>query len=195
MGNTRDGCRVVSWRIGLTIAMLLAVLASGWSVWTHSNVSPDQTVAKRPDYILRNYEIVSLDSEGKEAFTLRGPELQRDVGAKSMTLITPLFLVPDRSGAYWEVRAKHGFVPEDGKELRLRGDVVATSPAQVPPPTRIETAELNLFPRANRATSTVAVTVTRPGLTMRGRGLEADFNRKQVALLSDVHARYVSSPH
>lgn len=181
----------MSWRVGLTIALLLAVIASGWSVWTHSGNSPDPAATKRPDYVLRNYEIVSLDSDGKEAFTLRGPELQRDLGAKSMTLLTPLFLVPDRNGAYWEVRAKHGFVPEDGKELRLRGDVVATSPAQVPPPTRIETAELNLFPHANRATSTVAVTVTRPGLTMRGRGLEADFNRQQVALLSDVHSRYV----
>ncbi|MFS8137902.1 MAG: LPS export ABC transporter periplasmic protein LptC, partial [Thermomonas sp.] len=129
--------------------------------------------------------------DGKEAFTLRGPELQRDLGTKSMTLLTPLFLVPDRTGAYWEVRAKNGFVPEDGQELRLRGNVVATSPAQVPPATRIETSELNLFPRANRATSTVAVTVTRPGLTMVGRGLEADFNRQQIALLSDVHSRYV----
>ncbi|MEO6226989.1 MAG: LPS export ABC transporter periplasmic protein LptC [Thermomonas sp.] len=182
---------VLSWRSGLTVFLLLAVIASGWSVWRYSSSTPDQTVAKRADYILRNYEIVSLDSDGKEAFTLRGPELQRDLGGKSMTLLTPLFLVPNRNGAYWEVRANQGFVPEDGHELRLRGDVVATSPAQVPPPTRIETSELNLFPRTNRATSTVAVIVTRPGLTMRGRGLEADFHRQQIALLSDVHSRYV----
>ncbi len=184
----------MSWRLWITIGLLLAVITSGWSVWRHSEGTVDPAAAKRPDYVLRDYEIVSLDSDGKEAFTLRGPELQRDLGAKSMTLLTPLFLVPDRNGAYWEVRAKHGFVPEDGRELRLRGDVIATSPVQVPPPTRIETSELNLFPRANRATSTVAVTVTRPGLTMRGRGLEADFNRQQVALLSDVHSRYVPAP-
>ena len=181
----------MSWRSGLTVALLLAVIASGWSLWNHAAEAPDPNAAKRPDYVLRDYEIVSLDTDGNEAFTLRGPELQRDVGVKSMSLVTPLFLVPDRNGAYWEVRARQGFVPEDGKELRLRGNVVATSPSQVPPPTRIETSELNLFPRANRATSAVAVTVTRPGLTMRGRGLEADFNLQQVALLSDVHSRYV----
>lgn len=198
MGSIPNGKQLMgaalSWRGGLTIVLLLAVIASGWSVWTNSNNTASPATVKRPDYVLRGYEIVSLDSDGKEAFTLRGPELQRDLGAKSMTLLTPLFLVPDRNGAYWEIRAKHGFVPENGKQLRLRGDVVATSPAQVPPPTRIETAELNLFPRANRATSTVAVTITRPGLTMRGRGLEADFNRQQVALLSDVHSRYVPAP-
>ncbi|MDQ3038812.1 MAG: LPS export ABC transporter periplasmic protein LptC [Pseudomonadota bacterium] len=180
----------ISWRGGLTLALVLAVMASGWSVWKYSNATDTKGVAKRADYVLHDYEIVSLDSDGKEAFTLRGPQLQRDLGAKSMTLLTPLFLVPDRNGAYWEVRAKRGFVPEDGKEIRLRGDVVATSPVRVPPQTTIKSSELNLFPRANRATSTVTVTVTRPGFTMRGRGLEADFNRQQVALLSNVHSRY-----
>ena len=181
----------MNWRGGLTIILLIAVIASGWSVWRHSGEAPDAVIAQRPDYVLRDYEIVSLDIDGKETFTLRGPQLQRDLGAKSMSLLTPLFLVPDSNGAYWEIRAKQGLVPEDGKELRLRGNVVATSPAKVPPQTRIESSELNLFPHDNRATSSVAVTVTRPGLTMRGRGLEADFNRQQVALLSDVQSRYV----
>lgn len=184
----------MNWRGGLTIILLLAVIASGWSVWTQSSDSTETVIAQRPDYVLRDFEIISLDNEGKEAFTLRGPELQRDPGAKSMTLLTPLFLVPDRNGTYWEVSATHGFVPEDGKELRLRGKVVATSPMQVSPQTRIQTSELNLFPRENQATSAVAVTVTRPGLTMRGRGLKADFARQQVALLSDVHSRYVPAP-
>ncbi len=144
--------------------------------------------------MLHDYEIVSLDSQGKESFTLRGPRLQRDPGAKSMTLETPLFLVPDRHGAYWDVRAQRGLVPDDGKQLQLRGQVIATSPAQTPPPTRIETEQLNLFPSENRATSTATVTLTRPGLTMRGRGLQADFDRQQVSLLSDVRTRYVPTP-
>lgn len=181
----------MSWRGMLTVALLLAALACGWSVWRYARGTHTATLATRSDYVLHDFELVSLDSEGKESFTLRGPRLQRDPGAKSMTLSTPLFLVPDRNGAHWEVRAQQGNVPEDGKELRLRGNVVATSPASVPPATRIRTEQLNLFPRTNRATSREAVTVTRPGLTMRGRGLEADFNRQQVSLLADIHSRYV----
>lgn len=181
----------MSWRGFLTVVLLLAALASGWSVWKYSRGATTAGLATRSDYVLHDFELVSLDSEGKEAFTLRGPRLQRDPGATSMSLATPLFLVPDRNGAYWEVRARQGNVPEDGKELRLRGNVVATSPATAPPPTRIQTEQLNLFPSTNRATSEVGVTVTRPGLTMRGRGLEVDFNRQQVFLLADVHSRYV----
>jgi len=184
----------MSWRTGLTLVLLLAAIACGWSVWTFSGAGAQSTATTRSDYVLHDYELVSLDSQGKESFTLRGPRLQRDPGAKSTSLETPLFLVPDRNGAYWDVRAQRGLVPDDGKQLQLRGRVIATSPAQVPPPTRIETEQLNLFPSENRASSPAAVTITRPGLTMRGRGLQADFDRQQVSLLSDVHTRYVPTP-
>lgn len=183
----------MTWRTGLTWLMLATALGSGWSVWRHAGRAPGVPGATRSDFVLHDFELVSLDREGKQAFTLRGPHLQRDPGAKSMTLATPLFLVPDRNGAYWEVRAASGHVPDDGEELRLRGRVVATSPTGVPVPMRIQTEELNLFPNENRATSAVAVALTRPGLTMRGRGLRADFERGEASLLSDVHARYVPS--
>lgn len=181
----------MSWRGPLTLALLLAALASGWSVWKYSGGTASGVVPTRSDYVLHDFEIVSLGVDGRESFTLRGPRLQRDPGAKSMSLELPLFLVPDRNGAHWEVRAQHGHVPEVGDVLQLRGKVVATSPAGVAPATRIQTEQLNLFPRSDRATSSVAVTVTRPGLTMRGRGLDADFNRQQVSLLADVNSRYV----
>ncbi len=181
----------MNWRGPLTFVLLLAAVACGWSVWNYSGGPAAVAVPTRSDYVLHDFEIVSLDIDGKESFTLRGPRLQRDPGAKSMSLASPLFLVPDRNGAHWEVRARHGHVPEVGDVLHLRGEVVATSPAQVPPATRIQTEQLNLFPRSDRATSSVAVTVTRPGLTMRGRGLNADFNRQQVSLLADVNSRYV----
>ena len=184
----------MTWRGGLTLVLLATAVLTGWSVWRHVARQAPTTASPRSDFILRDFELVALDSAGKESFTLRGPRLQRDPGAKSTSLETPLFLVPDRNGAYWDVRAQRGLVPDDGKQLQLRGRVIATSPAQVPPPTRIETEQLNLFPSENRASSPAAVTITRPGLTMRGRGLQADFDRQQVSLLSDVHTRYVPTP-
>ena len=181
----------MNWRAGLTIVLLLAAIACGWSVWTHSLGSTETTISSFSDLLRPAFSPLSPDSQRNESVTLRGPRLQRDPGAKSMTLDTPVFQVPDRHGNYWDVRALRGLVPDDGKQLQLRGKVVATSPEQVPPPTRIEAEELNLFPGENRATSAAVVTLTRPGLTMRGRGLQADFDRQQVSLLSDVHTRYV----
>lgn len=184
----------MSWRTLLTLVLLVAAVASGWSVWRLSHNGDEDVLNARPDYVLRDYEITSLDKRGKESFTLRGPVLQREPADKTMTLQTPLFLVPDRSGKYWEVRAKQGTVPADGKQLDLRGTVHAASPAGVAPETRIETSQLSLFPQENRASSQTAVTVTRPGLTMRGVGMQADFDRQQVSLLSQVRTRYVPQP-
>ena len=53
--------------------------------------------------------------------------------------------------------------------------------------------KLTLDMRENLARTTDQVTVTRPGLTMRGTGMQADFDRQQVSLLSQVRTHYV--PH
>lgn len=181
----------VSWRAGLTIALALAAAASGWSVWRHSRPAEDGVLKTRPDYVLRDFEITLLDKRGEESFTLRGPVLQRDPADKTMELATPVFLVPDRANRYWRITAARGLVPADGSQLQLRGDVLATSPVDAPPATRIETEQLNLFPDENRATSASAVAITRPGLTMNGHGMQADFDRQQISLLSQVRTRYV----
>ena len=55
------------------------------------------------------------------------------------------------------------------------------------------TEQLDVFPKAKRATSAVAVTLTQPGLTMKGRGLEADLATKHAILKSDVKGSYESS--
>lgn len=183
----------MNWRLALTLLLLLGAIASGWSVWRMAHPAGEEVLATRPDYLLRDFEITALDKQGKESFTLRGPVLQRDPADRTMNLETPRFLVPDRQGRYWDVRAQRGFVPADGSRLELRGEVVADSPPDAPPPTRIATDWLALDLERNRANSTAAVTVTRPGLTMRGIGLEADFDRQQVSLLSQVRTHYV--PH
>ena len=55
------------------------------------------------------------------------------------------------------------------------------------------TEALNDYPDANRATSDQQVTITQPGATIRGRGLEAQLDTQRVTLKSEVRARYASS--
>lgn len=181
----------MNWRAIMTVVLLLAAIASGWSVWRQTHHDEEVVLRTRPDYVLHNYEIVSLDKQGKESFTLRGPTLQRDPADKTLTMLAPQFQVPDREHRYWDVRAQRGFVPAGGGQLELTGQVVASSPAQVPPATRIETESLTLLLGEHHAQTSAAVTITQPGLTMRGIGMRADLNRQHVSLLSQVHARYV----
>ncbi|MBN8716540.1 LPS export ABC transporter periplasmic protein LptC [Thermomonas sp. S9] len=175
----------------LTLVLLAVAIASGWSIWMRAHPGDDGVLLARPDYVLRDFEVVSLDRQGKEAFTLLGPELQRNPADRTLALATPRFLVPDREGRYWDVRARRGWVPADGSRIELHDEVLATSPPQAPPPTRIETDRLALDLNRNLASTSADVTITRPGLTMQGKGLEADLDRQQVSLLSQVRTRYV----
>jgi len=110
-----------------------------------------------------------------------------------MSLDTPLFLLPDKQGNHWQVRSKTGWVSADNEEVRLRGDVVATSPKEDAREMWMNTEQLNVFPDTNRATSPGLVTITQPGSTMSGRGMQVDLASKRYQFKSQVKHRYVPS--
>lgn len=182
----------MSWRAMLTVTLLLAALVTGWSAWRQrADEVVAQAASARPDYVLRDFELVSLDKQGKEAFTLRAPELARNPQDETMMLQTPLFLLPDKDGHYWNVRSKTGWVSANHDELRLRGDVDAKTAPESGREMWMNTEQLNIFPDTERATSPVLVTITQPGTTMRGTGMQADLASNRIRFDSKVQTRYV----
>jgi lipopolysaccharide export system protein LptC len=177
----------VSWRTALVLLLLAGALVSGWSAWIQrDDVAEAEDGPVRSGYVLHDFELVTLNAEGRESFSLKAPELRQTPGARTMELTTPLFLMPDHHGSHWEVRSKSGWVNEDSDEIRLRGDVVAISPMGATRPTTVNTEELDVFPNQNLATSSVVVTTTSPGTTMRGTGMRVHLADKRVELLSKV---------
>ena len=187
------GVAGVNWRAVLTVVLLLGALVSGWSVWRqNADRGVTRVTGGRSDYVLHQFELVALDgTTGKEAFTLRAPILQRNPGDRTMSLTTPLFLVPDSEGHYWQVSSRTGRVNADGNEERLRGAVRATSPPEAAQPISMNTEQLNIFPETSRTTSRAVVTITQPGSILRGRGLEANLANKRYELKAEVRSRYV----
>jgi lipopolysaccharide export system protein LptC len=183
----------MNWRMVLTLVLLAGAILSGWSVWRqNAEHTPNKVSGARSDYVLHDFELVALDgTTGKEAFTLRAPTLQRNPGDRTMSLATPLFLVPDDAGHYWEVRSRTGWVNSEGNEVRLLGDVRAKSPPEASSPLTMNTEQLNIYPETNRTTSSAVVTITQPGSILRGRGLETNLANKHYDLKSQVHTRYV----
>lgn len=178
----------MNWRLSLIVALLAGALLSGWFAWRSSRApqvdeAPQQG---RSDYVLRDFEVVTLNAEGRESFSLRAPVLRQTPGARTLELTTPLFLMPDAHGGRWEVRSQTGWVNEKSTLVSLRGDVVADSPAGATRPTVVRTERLDIHPNENRATSDAVVTITTPGTTMRGTGMEADLAGKRIQLLSNV---------
>ena len=183
----------MSWRGAMILVLLVAAIASGWSAWRQRVETPAATSSSdRSDYVLEDFQLVSLDNAGQEAFTLRAPHLRRDPVDETLALTEPLFLLPEEDGGfYWELRSATGWISADSEEMRLRGDVVAISDPEGERSMRMETDALAVFPRQRRASSAAAVTITQPGTTMRGTGMEIDLADKRFQLTSKVHTRYV----
>ena len=185
----------MSVRAVLGLVLLAAALLSGWSLWRNRVVDEDvRAESGRSGYVLREFELTALDKQGKESFTLRAPKLEETPGAKTMDLTTPLFLLPDKHGKYWEVRSRTGWVSEAREEVRLRGQVHVQGPRDDARPVDLRTEQLNVFPETNRATSAAAVSITQPGLTMNGKGLQANLDTKRFVLKSQVRTQYASTP-
>ncbi len=182
----------MNWRLWLGFALLVAAIFSGWSAWKHhSNKAAAETPRLRPDYVMRDFEMISLDDQGQEAMTLKAPLMQRSPTDQTYTITTPLFLLPDPKGQPWELRAQTGWVSAKGEELRLRGGVVGNSPAGAQTPTEFKTVSLNVFPNKNLAQTDATVTITQPGSILSGTGFETNTKTKQYALKSQVSSRYV----
>ncbi|TBR10281.1 MAG: LPS export ABC transporter periplasmic protein LptC [Lysobacter sp.] len=182
----------MSWRGVLAVVLVLVGLAAGWSLWRQRVVPATPLEGGRPDYVLENFEMISLDANGQESFTLRAPRLTRDPAVRTLAIATPLFIIPPRagqSGTPWEVRSKTGWVSAKGDEIRLRGDVRATTTNESGNAVRMDSQQLNVFPDAKRATSSVQVRLTQPGLILDGHSLDAKLDTKRV-FLKDIKARY-----
>lgn len=181
----------MNWRMALGLVLLAAAVVSGWSAWKQRDVAePDAPSSERPDYLMRDFEVVSLDDQGRESMTLRAPSMQRDPKSQTFTIATPLFLLPDSEGHHWEMRSKAGWVSAKGDELRLSGDVKGTSPREAVVPSTFDTQRLNVFPRKDLATTDDAVTITRPGSILSGVGFEINTKTKQYTFKSQVKTRY-----
>lgn len=177
----------MSWRGVMVLVLLVGALVSGWSAWVQRDDMDEEAAdAQRSAYVLRDFELVTLDAEGKESFSLKAPHLQQTPGARTLELTTPLFLMPDHHGSHWEIRSRTGWVNEKSDQIRLRGDVVANSPMGATRPTTMRTEELDVFPQQNLATSSAPVSITGPGSTMHGTGMRAHLSDKRVELLSKV---------
>ena len=186
----------MNWRVVLSLALVVAAIVIGGALWRQHGPGSTPLEEGRSDYTLHDFELVSLDAEGREAFTLRAPKLTRDPDVRTLDIATPVFAIPPRAGGNakpWDVRSKTGWVSASGDEIRLRGDVVATSIDADGQAIRMDTQQLNVFPQSNRATSAVRVVVRQPGLILNGHGMDAKLDSR-VVQLQNVKARYEKSP-
>ena len=174
-------------------AMLAAAAVfAGVAVWQlQPKPRPLAPVPAHSDYILKNFELTSLNERGEESFSVAAPHLERDPGGKSLSILAPRFSFPDRKQGRWLATSETAWVADKGVEVRLNDKVLFTGP---PSPsgerTRFSTARLQIFPKQDLALSEDSVTVTRSDSILQGTGLRADMKAHRIQLLANVKGRY-----
>ena len=180
-------------RRSLVAFTLLAVaVAGGLAVWQLRPEPPPPPVnPARSDYVLHDFDLVSLDAEGRESFSVSAPYLERDPGGRSLSLRKPEFSFPDRQEGRWLATSDKAWVAEKGVEVRLVEQVRFTGPASPSGErTRLATEHLQVFPKRDLALSADPVTITRADSILQGTGLRADMKAHRIQLLSHVKGRY-----
>jgi len=173
--------------IALGAAALVLVSLAAWQLLRRPPPAP---VADRSEYVLRDYELVVLDDAGAEAFTVTGPHLFREPGARSLLLEQPRFAFPSGQGR-WTARSETAWVSPGADEVQLRDRVEMTGPANPSGlRTRFATERLSVFPKEERAATDQRVTVAQGDSILEGLGLAVDMQAKRFQLQNDVKGRY-----
>jgi lipopolysaccharide export system protein LptC len=179
----------------LAWAAVLGVFAAitGWVAWLQRNdvASDDFVGPPRSDYVLSDFTLASLDENGKLAFEVEAPRLAKHPWLDTFAIDEPRFRIIDGGQRTWKASARTGWVSADAKELRLVEAVAADRvPTADAPALSLRTERLAARLDTNRMTSDAPVTITQPGLILRGVGLDADLKENRFSLLADVRARY-----
>lgn len=179
----------------IRLGLLLAVVSSSVLVWRlRPQPEPPKEVAQRSDYLLRDFEVVVLNDQGHESFTVTGPYLERAPDGQSITLTEPRFSFPDRSSSgRWKGQARRAWVARKADEVRLLEGVEFLGPSTGPShPIRFSTERLDIFPKAHLARSDLEVTATQGDSILTGTAFKADLSAQRYQL-SHTKGRYAPS--
>lgn len=181
----------------LALAAVLAVFAAitGWTLWLQEDRTTSDVFAGPPrsDYVLHQFAMTALNAEGKLSFVVEAPRLAKHPQLDTFTIDEPRFRIIDGPGDTWIATSRTAWVSADAKELRLSETVEADRVADADStPLSLRTERLTALLDTSRMLSDAPVTITQPGLILRGTGLDADLAKNRFTLLADVKARYES---
>lgn len=176
------------------LALLAAAGISSYAVllrWRQDK--PAAEPAPRPDYVLREFELLVLDEHGKESFTASGPLLERETDGRSLLVTEPRFSFPGRDGGRWLAESRRARVSPKGEQVTLLDEVQLLGPETATGTrTRFATDEITVLPEAQRARAPGAVTLTEGDSILQGRDLQAYMDERRFELLN-VQGRYAPS--
>ncbi len=179
------------WRRWLIIAATLAVVALVQLWWRQQQdeIAPGADAQTQLQYRLQDFTLRLIGADGTERMRIMAP-LMIDQGEGLPSRLTRPVLISTNHSPRWEITAERALLWRQTHEAEFIGHVVVNTldPADS---TRLETSYLRFNLENKTIHSPELVTITRPGLRLRGIGLLGDIDTARYFLHSDIQATYV----
>ncbi len=134
----------------LALVLALLGLLGGWYHAQHRPVEGHRLPeAREPDYIVTDFSITLMGTEGQPVRQFLGRELRHFPQENANEIDRPQLSLYRAGEAPWQIRAPRAWTDEDGERIRLLGPVFidrAARPDQ--PPIHIKTYDLFLHTEA-----------------------------------------------
>lgn len=175
----------------LTIFLSICICTASFFILRNTT----QPVKIAPKTSITSYAIdvtyTEFNAQGLIKTTVDAKKIIRYQPAGNSIFEKPVIVTYAADRTPWHIHADAGESDRSGEKIVLQGNVIIHElPTNTHPETMIQTAELTLYPKLSRAETNDAVTLSRPGMTIDGKGLEANLKTGQYELKSQSKAVY-----
>lgn len=179
----------MNWRAPLAVLVIGALAAaSNWISRESRGPELPADIPAAPDYFTRDFVAVTTGPDGTRQRELKAEQMLHLPESDTLELTAPRLTLYEKTVPRWQISATRGRVEQDGDKVLLEGQVLLqqAEPAQL----ELATEILQIYPDRRYAETAAPVTMTAPEGRVAAVGMQADMNRRQITLLSNVHGRY-----
>jgi len=179
----------------LTILISLATI-SAWMQWyTRPAATPIAKTTPGPDYYLKNFTITATGTDGAPRYFIKSSYMEYMSGQETVTFIQPQLLFHNENHSSWTVTGEQARVTEQGKQIMMEGKVVLKQRSESSGETlQIETADLLVLPKLERAETTAEVTLKSDDSRINAIGFRVDLAQDKLHFLHQIRGRYYVPP-
>lgn len=187
--------RLSATRVFPLVLMLVLALLSLWLERAARETAPPAAPrAQDPDYYAEQFTITDFSREGVPVTALSAARMVHFPGDDTTELVAPRIEQTKPAQPRLTLTAQRGTLSRDGAEVFLYDDVELVREAGEAPEARMQTSFLHVLRDRSLVRTDREVTISEPGRSLIGRGMEYDNEARRLVLRADVRGYFEATP-
>lgn len=151
----------------------------------------EQTLAKTPNYIVKDLSVRQFNSQGKLINHLMAPEMISIPENNTHWLKSPHIISKQDDQEPWEIFSKKAHSINRGEQITfIKHVIIHQEKSNHNEESTFKTEKLIYFPKNKYATTNQAISFEQPGSIVHSVGMQANLETKHVKLLNKAEATF-----